>query len=169
MWGSDWIQPVVTTLKLLFNFWNDLQTGTLSLQTIIRFEWASVCSSSQQGSENIHTQHPRSPLWLLRATTASTQLQQLFPSLGYGQKGNSLVSQWLGLSDFTAVAQVQSLVRELRPHRLRLCQKKKKVRNCGSSPKSWTLSLSIFLYLGIFFFFFWSYHLTCGICFPTRD
>ena len=116
MWGSDWIQPVVTTLKLLFNFWNDLQTGTLSLQTIIRFEWASVCSSSQQGAENIHTQHPRSPLWLLRATTASTQLQQLFPSLGYGQKGNSLVAQWLGLSDFTAVARVQSLIEELRFH-----------------------------------------------------
>lgn len=37
IWGSYWIQPVVTTLKLLFNFWNDLQTGTLSLQTIIRF------------------------------------------------------------------------------------------------------------------------------------
>ena len=31
--------------------------------------------------------------------------------------GNSLVVQWLGLGIFTAVAQVQSLVRELRSHK----------------------------------------------------
>ena len=32
--------------------------------------------------------------------------------------GNSLVVQWLGLSAFTAAAQVQSLVGELRSHKL---------------------------------------------------
>ena len=31
------------------------------------------------------------------------------------ERGNSLVVQWLGLGTFTAVAWVQSLVRELRP------------------------------------------------------
>ena len=32
--------------------------------------------------------------------------------------GNSLAVQWLGLCAFTARAWVQSLVRELRPHKL---------------------------------------------------
>ena len=36
--------------------------------------------------------------------------------------------QWLGLGAFTVVAQVQSLVRELRSHKLRgMAKKKKKV------------------------------------------
>ena len=38
--------------------------------------------------------------------------------------GNSLVVQWLGLSAFTAVAQVQSLVRELKFCKLRCTAKK---------------------------------------------
>ena len=33
------------------------------------------------------------------------------------KQGNSLVVQWLGLRAFTAVAQVQSLVGELRSHK----------------------------------------------------
>ena len=40
--------------------------------------------------------------------------------------GNSLSVQWLGLSAFTAVAQVQSLVRELRSCKLCGVAKKKK-------------------------------------------
>ena len=41
--------------------------------------------------------------------------------------GNSLAVQWLGLSAFTAVAQVQSLVGELRsPQAMRCSQKEKK-------------------------------------------
>ena len=42
--------------------------------------------------------------------------------------GNSLAVQWLGLSTFTALAQVQSLVRELRSHKL-LCVAKNKCIN----------------------------------------
>ena len=34
-----------------------------------------------------------------------------------GLSGNSLVVQWLGLRAFNAVAQIQSLVRELRSHK----------------------------------------------------
>ena len=41
-------------------------------------------------------------------------------------KGNSLAVQWLGLGAFTAGAQVQSLVRELRSHRPHIQSKKKK-------------------------------------------
>ena len=41
--------------------------------------------------------------------------------------GNSLAAQWLGLSAFTAVAWVQSLVRELRSHKPRGVARKKKV------------------------------------------
>ena len=40
--------------------------------------------------------------------------------------GNSLAVQWLGLGTFTAVSLVQSLVRELRSHKL---PKKKKSMN----------------------------------------
>ena len=40
--------------------------------------------------------------------------------------GNSLVVQWLGLGAFTAVAQVQSLVGELRSPKPRGMAKKKK-------------------------------------------
>ena len=40
--------------------------------------------------------------------------------------GNSLEVQWLGLSAFTAMAQVQSLVGELRSHKTRGSAKKKK-------------------------------------------
>ena len=32
-------------------------------------------------------------------------------------KGNSLMAQWLGLGAFTALAQVQSLLGELRSHK----------------------------------------------------
>ena len=42
------------------------------------------------------------------------------------QTGNSLVVQWLGLSTFTASVQVQSLVEELRSHKLCGMAKKKK-------------------------------------------
>ena len=38
---------------------------------------------------------------------------------------NSLVVQWLGVSAFTLVAQVQSLVGELRSHSLMVWQKKR--------------------------------------------
>ena len=41
---------------------------------------------------------------------------------------NSLVVQWLGVSAFTLVAQVQSLVGELRSHSLMVWQKKKRER-----------------------------------------
>ena len=41
--------------------------------------------------------------------------------------GNSLAVQWLGLGTFTAGAQVQSLVRELRFHKLCSLKKKKKI------------------------------------------
>ena len=40
--------------------------------------------------------------------------------------GSSLAVQWLGLSAFTATDQIQSLVRELRPHKLSSVAKKKK-------------------------------------------
>ena len=40
--------------------------------------------------------------------------------------GNSLAVQWLGLVTFTAGAQVQSLVGELRSHKLHRVAKKKK-------------------------------------------
>ena len=40
--------------------------------------------------------------------------------------GNSLVVQWLGLSAFIVGAQVQSLVRELRSHKLCSVAKRKK-------------------------------------------
>ena len=44
------------------------------------------------------------------------------------QTGNSLVVQWLGLCAFTARAQVQSLVRELRSHKpLGAAKKKEKI------------------------------------------
>ena len=39
--------------------------------------------------------------------------------------GNSLAVQWLGLTAFSAVARVQSLVRELRSHKTRVRPKKK--------------------------------------------
>ena len=42
--------------------------------------------------------------------------------------GSSLAVQWLGLSAFTATDQIQSLVRELRPHKLSSVAKKKKKR-----------------------------------------
>ena len=42
--------------------------------------------------------------------------------------GSSLAVQWLGLSAFTATDQIQSLVRELRPHKLSSVAKKKKGR-----------------------------------------
>ena len=43
--------------------------------------------------------------------------------------GNSLAVQWLGLSAFSAGAQVQSLVRELRsPQAVQCSQKKKKTK-----------------------------------------
>ena len=41
-------------------------------------------------------------------------------------QGNSLVVQWLGLHDLAAMAWVQSLVRELRSHKLH-SQKKKRM------------------------------------------
>ena len=41
-------------------------------------------------------------------------------------QGHSLAIQWLGLSAFTAVAKVQSLVRELRSHKLHGTAGKKK-------------------------------------------
>ena len=40
--------------------------------------------------------------------------------------GSSLAVQWLGLIAFTAMDQIQSLVRELRPHKLSSAAKKKK-------------------------------------------
>ena len=40
--------------------------------------------------------------------------------------GSSLAVHWLGLSAFTAMDQIQSLVRELRPHKLSSVAKKKK-------------------------------------------
>ena len=46
-----------------------------------------------------------------------------------GMSGNSLVVQWLGLSAFTARAWVQSLVRELRSHKLCGMAKNKRVRH----------------------------------------
>ena len=42
--------------------------------------------------------------------------------------GNSLAVQWLGLSTFTAVARVQSVVRELRSHKLRGMATKNKTK-----------------------------------------
>ena len=42
--------------------------------------------------------------------------------------GSSLAVQWLGLIAFTAMDQIQSLVRELRPHKLSSAAKKKKKR-----------------------------------------
>ena len=42
--------------------------------------------------------------------------------------GTSLVAQWLGLHAVTAVAQVQSLVRELKSCKLYSAEKKKKGR-----------------------------------------
>ena len=41
--------------------------------------------------------------------------------------GNSLAVQWLGLSAFTAVAQVQSLAGELRSHKPCGMAKRKKI------------------------------------------
>ena len=43
--------------------------------------------------------------------------------------GNSLVVLWLGFGAFTALAWVQSLVRELRSHKLSSMTKKKKIKN----------------------------------------
>ena len=40
--------------------------------------------------------------------------------------GHSLAVQWLGLSAFTAMARVQSLVRELKSHKLSGADQKKK-------------------------------------------
>ena len=40
--------------------------------------------------------------------------------------GSSLAVLWFGLSDFTATDKIQSLVRELRPHKLSSVAKKKK-------------------------------------------
>ena len=42
------------------------------------------------------------------------------------ERGRSLVVYWLGFGAFTAGAQVQSLVRELRSHRPHIQSKKKK-------------------------------------------
>ena len=44
-------------------------------------------------------------------------------------QGNSLVVQWLGLSAFTAGAQVQSLVRQLKSHKPCSVAKKKKKKD----------------------------------------
>ena len=48
------------------------------------------------------------------------------PTRRQGFHGISLVVQWLGLGAFTDVVQVQSLVRELRSHKLHSMAKKKK-------------------------------------------
>ena len=52
-------------------------------------------------------------------------LKDLKDERGVGEKRGSLV-QWLGLGVFTAMAQVQPLVRELRSHKPAMWQKKKK-------------------------------------------
>jgi len=44
--------------------------------------------------------------------------------------GNSLVVQWLGLTFFTAVAWIQSLVGELRSYKMHGMAKNKKEKNC---------------------------------------
>ena len=49
--------------------------------------------------------------------------------------GNSMVVHWLGLGAFTAVAQVQFLVRELRSHKPRNVAKGKKKKNEGLGEK----------------------------------
>ena len=49
--------------------------------------------------------------------------------VSYKKKENSLVVQWLGLCAFTAGAQVQSLVRELRSREPHSVAKKKKERD----------------------------------------
>ena len=43
------------------------------------------------------------------------------------KRGNSLVVQWLGLGDFTAGTQVQSLAGELKSYKLCDVSKKKKI------------------------------------------
>ena len=50
--------------------------------------------------------------------------------------GNSLVVQWLGLWTFTATAWVQSLVRELRSHKLHGVAKKKRKKEKKRKKKS---------------------------------
>ena len=50
------------------------------------------------------------------------------------QIGSSLAVQWLGLGAFTAVAQVQSLVEELRSHKP-LGEKKKLITSCQEGRK----------------------------------
>ena len=51
--------------------------------------------------------------------------------LRMGGVGTSLVVQWLGLSASTARSWVQSLVRELKSHKLRGAAKKKKKKRLG--------------------------------------
>ena len=49
--------------------------------------------------------------------------------------GTSLVAQWLGLHAVTAVAQVQSLVRELKSCKLYSAEKKKKKEGWAERPR----------------------------------
>ena len=53
-----------------------------------------------------------------------------------GELGNSLAVQWLGLGTFTEVAQIQSLVGELRSRKSQHGQKKKKKTN-GDFLQKW--------------------------------
>ena len=61
--------------------------------------------------------------------------------------GNSLAVQWLGLSPFNTGARVQSLVRELRSHKLRGIAKHKQTKM--TTAFKWLLSSfsSLFNYL----------------------
>ena len=56
----------------------------------------------------------------------STDTQRWVSPSGRGRRGNSLAVQWLGLGTFMTVAQVQSLVRELRSQKPHGAAKKKK-------------------------------------------
>ena len=61
-----------------------------------------------------------------RSPYRSPQTSKIESSTKKHKLGNSLVVQWLGYGTFTVVAQVQSLVGELRSHKPLTAVKKKK-------------------------------------------
>ena len=63
-----------------------------------------------------------------RSPYRSPQTSKIESSTKKHKLGNSLVVQWLGYGTFTVVAQVQSLVEELRSHKPHTAAKKKKKR-----------------------------------------